>query len=389
MTDWIVAPDGKGRGLAGVLPSLLAAMGTTGFDDTLGFPACRNGAVLLVDGLGWNLLHEHASDAPFLAGLATGAPITAGFPTTTVTSITSLGTGRAPGEHGVVGYTFAEPSGGLLHPLSWSTHGTVADGQGRRRSLLEAWPPEHAQPGRTMMQQAVDAGVDVRLAVPSDFEDTGLTRAALRGGGFRGIRAAGDLGAELIKAMGRSEPTLCYGYHGPLDMMGHVYGPGSLSWRLQLAQVDRLVASLAERLPKGAVLAVVADHGMVGVDPDDLLDVDTTPALRDGTRLIGGEVRARQVYAEPGATEDVRAAWRETIGRAGLVLTGEQAVEEGWFGPVVTDAVRPRIGDVIAVMRAGEGVVRSEVEPGESRLLGHHGSLTAAEQFVPLLMVGG
>ncbi|WP_433869944.1 alkaline phosphatase family protein [Saccharopolyspora sp. CA-218241] len=386
--DWIVAPDRDGRGLPDVVPSLLGALGVDGCTDTIGFPECRSAAVLLVDGMGWELLREHAADAPYLASLLGAPPLTAGFPTTTATSITSLGTGRCAGEHGVVGYTFAEPGGGLLHPLSWSTHGTAEDAAGHRRSLLRRWPPERAQPEPTAMDRAAAAGIDVRIAVPADFHDTGLTRAALRGARFRGTHALGDLAAELLTALHADGPALCYGYHGHLDMLGHQHGPGSLPWRLQLAQVDRLVAAVAERLPASAVLAVVADHGMVGIDREQVLDADREPALREGVRLLGGEVRARHVYAEPGAREDVLAAWRETIGDRGAVLTGEQAIDEGWFGPVVTDDVRPRIGDVLAVMRES-GVIRSVVEPGESSLRGQHGSLTAAEQLVPVLIAGG
>ncbi|MBQ6644734.1 MAG: alkaline phosphatase family protein, partial [Saccharopolyspora sp.] len=90
--DWMVTP-GKDGALSEVLPSVLAALGTAGFTDSLGIPRCRAAAVLLVDGLGWELLREHAADAPFLASLAVREPIKAGFPTTTATSITSLGTG--------------------------------------------------------------------------------------------------------------------------------------------------------------------------------------------------------------------------------------------------------------------------------------------------------
>jgi hypothetical protein len=381
--DWIAAPDDSGRALADVFPSLLGAMGVAEFTNTVGLPSCRTGAVLLIDGLGWTLLHEYAEDAPFLAGLTNATSLRAGFPTTTATSIASLGTGRPAGEHGIVGFTFAEPSGGLLNPLSWATHGTSDP----RRSLLDQWPPEQVQPHATVLERAAAAGVDVRTVVPREFRDTGLTRAALRGGEFRGIRALGDLGTELLAALAGPAPALCYGYHGHLDMLGHVYGPGSRPWRLQLALIDRLVATLAEQLPSSAVLAVVADHGMVE-SGTDLIDVDTDPALREGVRLVGGEVRARHVYAEPGAEKDVCAAWRETIGERGLVLTGERAIDEGWFGPVVTDSVRPRIGDVLAVMR-DSGVIRSVAEPNESALLGHHGSLTVAEQLVPLLVVGG
>ncbi|WP_190821526.1 alkaline phosphatase family protein [Saccharopolyspora pogona] len=386
--DWIVAPDGDGRALPDVLPSLLGAMGVTGFADTIGFPACRTAGVLLIDGLGRDLLQEHAGDAPFMASLLTTPPLKAGFPTTTVTSITSLGTGRCAGEHGLVGYSFAEPSGGLLHPLSWGTHGTVGDSTGGRRSLLDQWPPEQVQPTPTVLERAVAAGVEVRTAVPAEFKNTGLTRAAFRGGDFRGLRALGDLAAELLAALSAGGPTLCYGYHGHLDLLGHVHGPGSLPWRLQLTVLDRLVATLAERLPPGAVLAVIADHGMVQVDPVEAIDADTDPALQAGVRLLGGEVRARHVYVEPGALADVHAAWWETIGDRGVVLTGEQAIDEGWFGPVVADSVRPRIGDVLAIMR-DSGVIRSVVEPGESALRGHHGSLTSAEQLVPVLVLDG
>ncbi|MDA3643209.1 alkaline phosphatase family protein [Saccharopolyspora indica] len=379
--DWIVAPDGNGRALPDVLPSLLGSLGVAGFTDTIGFPECRNAAVLLVDGLGHDLLRDHAADAPFLASLLTRPPLTAGFPTTTVTSITSLGTGRCAGEHGLVGYTFAEPSGGLLHPLSWSSRGD-------HRSLLDRWPPEQVQPMTTVLERAAAAGVDVRTAVPAEFEGSGLTRAAMRGAEFRGQRAFGDLAAELLDALNADGPALCYGYHGHLDLLGHVHGPGSLPWRLQLTQLDGLVAMLADRLPPGAVLAVIADHGMVEADPATAFDADTDPVLRDGVRLLGGEARARHVYAEPGALADVLAAWREQIGDQGLVLTGEQAIDEGWFGPVVADPVRPRIGDVLAVMRESE-VIRSVAEPGEAALRGQHGSLTAAEQLIPLLVLGG
>ena len=41
-----------------------------------------------------------AAAAPFLSGLDTRA-MTSGFPATTATSLSSLGTGLAPGEHGV------------------------------------------------------------------------------------------------------------------------------------------------------------------------------------------------------------------------------------------------------------------------------------------------
>jgi predicted AlkP superfamily pyrophosphatase or phosphodiesterase len=90
--------------LSDLLPSALGALGVTGEDNVLELPPAECIVVLLVDGLGWDLLREHAHLAPFLASLA-GRPLTAGFPTTTAVSVTSLGTGLTAGRHGVMGYT--------------------------------------------------------------------------------------------------------------------------------------------------------------------------------------------------------------------------------------------------------------------------------------------
>jgi hypothetical protein len=55
----------------------------------------------------------------------------------------------------------------------------------------------------------------------------------------------------------------------------------------------------------------------------------------------------------------------------------------------VSDDVRPRIGDVVAAARGSASMVRRTAEPLESSLIGHHGSLTTAEQRVPLLLAYG
>jgi hypothetical protein len=221
------------------------------------------------------------------------------------------------------------------------------------------------------------------------FDGSGLTRAALRGGEYRGVHALGDLAAELISALRAPAPVFCYGYHANLDLLGHVYGPGSLPWRLELTVVDRVAALVAEALPPDGLLVVTADHGMVTVTEDDRIDADTDDALRAGVRLLGGDPRSRHVYAEPGAADDVLAAWTEQLGERAWVRTGEQAIADGWFGPVVSPTVRARIGDVVVAMRGSAAVTRTHAEPMLSALLGQHGSLTAAEQHIPLLQLRG
>jgi hypothetical protein len=378
--DGYVAPDYGAGSLADVVPSVLAALGVPDYADTVGVGEAGSACVLLIDGLGWELLREHAAAAPFLAGLLPqGRPVTACFPATTATSVAALGTGLTPGEHGVVGYSFAIPHGGLLNALTWRSH---ADGE--PADLRGVFEPESAQPVDTALQRAVTAGVRVTAVAPAFQKGSGLTRAVLRGAEFRGTHALGDLASETIKALGE-HPAFCYAYHGDLDLLGHLHGPGSPPWLMQLRLVDRLAESIASALPSGSALFVVADHGMVRVS--DEVDADVEPGLLDGVRLLGGEVRVRQVYTLDGARDDVLANWRSVLGDSAWVLPKEAAIEGGLFGPWVSERARERIGDVLAVMRGTAGVVRSSAEPVESSLTGHHGSLTTAEQLVPLLAV--
>ncbi len=373
--------------LADVVPALLADLGVAGFGSApLGrlLPGgTRTVCLLLVDGLGWRLLGEYAADAPFLAGLAAGArPVTAGFPSTTATSITSLGTGVPAGAHGIVGYSFTV-DGRLLQPLSW----TVRE-DGHRVDARDRFPPEQVQPLPTALQRAAAAGARVQLAVPAVFRGSGLTRAALRGAGIAAVHALGDLAAAALAGLTGGGPALSYAYHGDLDLLGHVYGPGSLPWRLQLSHVDRLAAAIAAGLPAGAALVVTADHGMVHVPPEHRLDLDSTPALLDGLRLIGGEPRARYLYTEPGATAAVRETWTGLLGDRAWIADRDEAIAAGWYGPAVADHVRDRIGDLIVAARGDIAITRSTTEPTLTTLLGHHGSLTPDELLVPLLVAG-
>ena len=382
VVDTVVVPRYGTGALADVVPSLLAGLGVPGTVDVLGLPGASRVCVLLVDGLGWQLLGEHGDVAPFLASLAAGRePITAGFPSTTATSIAALGTGLPTGEHGLVGYTFATADDELINVLGWSRHGV-----GRPADLREQLVPEQVQPRPTMFERAVQAGVTTRLVAARSQRDSGLTRAVLRGGEFRGVHALGDLAATAVDALRADDRVLCYAYHADLDLLGHVYGPGTEPWRFQLGHIDRLASTIADRLPSDGMLVVTADHGMVTVTEADRVDFDTDPYLREGVRMLGGEARARHVYTEPGALGDVRDTWQEVLGERTWIVTRDEAVESGWFGPRVSDHARGRIGDLVVAARGNTAVVRSATEPVLSRFAGQHGSLTAAEQLIPLLV---
>src|SRR5215472_2844164 len=365
-----IVPSYGESSLADLSASILASLTGDVAGNVLGLPEAGRACLLIVDGLGWELLRAHQAAAPFLAELAFNSrPLTAGFPATTVTSLGTLGTGLPPGAHGMLGYQVAVPGEGrLLNGLHWPKDVDPL-----------AW-----QPKPTLYERAAAAGVYPAHVAHGAYASSGLTRAALRGADYRRANSLGALADATAAALNESERTLVTAYHGDVDALGHEFGASSPAWTFQLAHVDKLAEQIAGSLPFGTVLYVTADHGMVNVGPDDRIDVDVTPALREGVDLLGGEPRARHVYAAPGAAADVAAAWAEVIGDRAWVLPRSQAIDAGWFGPV-PGALAARIGDVVAAPVGPFAIVATKAEPLESSLIGMHGSLTSADQLVPLL----
>jgi hypothetical protein len=363
---------GYGAGaLADLSASVAASLGITPYQNVLGFTPAQCACILLVDGLGWEQLRDHPAAAPFLSELARNSrPLTAGFPSTTVTSLASLCTGLPPGQHGILGYQVLVPgTDWLLNGLRWDTR----------------VDPLQWQPHPTIYERAAEAGVLACHVAPGRFRGTGLTNALMRGADYRPADSMGAVAAQASAALNENRRVLVIAYHGDLDGTGHVFGVGSEAWSNQLAHVDKLAEQIASSLPSGGSLYVTADHGMVDVGPEDRLDYDELPELRAGVALLGGEARARHVYARPGAAADVLAAWRELLGERAWVLPRDEAVKEGWFGPVDPEMTE-RIGDVIAAMSGTTAVVASKTEPRETALFGMHGSLTPSEQLIPGLV---
>lgn len=381
MTPALPAPPRYGGGsLADVLPAALTALGLPGERPGPALPGSRTVVVLLVDGLGTRALREHAELAPYLTGLL-DAPasheITSVFPTTTPIALTSLGTGLTPGEHGITG---------LLVRL---TDGTVAN----MLAIPAATDLRALQAQPTAFERAVEAGVAVTRVGPAVFDGQGLTEAGLRGGAYLAAESPSSRATAVHVAVRRTPPGvrgLVYCYYGDLDGTGHRHGADSDAWRAELRRVDQWVAQVAAGLPGGSTLLVTSDHGMVDVPMSRRWDVATTPDLAAGVVATSGDMRGVQVHVRRGALDDARAAWRATLGEAFVVLDQDDAVAAGWYGPVVRDEVRGRLGDLLALAVQDTVVVDSRQLPAYVLgLIGMHGGLTPEELEVPLLVLPG
>jgi hypothetical protein len=365
-----------------VLPAAAALLGVPEAADALGLAErlgeVRRVVVVLVDGMGWHLLPELAANAPLLASVLAGGTgrldeLACTFPSNTPTSLVSLGTGVAPGQHGVLGFTVKIPeSDRVLSHIFWRDDPPAAQ-----------W-----QPVSTWFERLQRAGVSARAVLPAPFIGSGLTEAAYRGAEFHATNHDDDY-AGLVTEQLCAAPGLVYAYTAAIDTAAHLFGVGSPEWHAAGAYVDALLTRLLETLPPDAALLITADLGGLNVPPDERIDLDTDPQLSAGVRVVAGEPRVRYLHTEPGAASDVIAAWTALLDGRAEVRSRDDAVAAGLFG-----SVRPghlaRIGDVVVTCTADIAVLASRREPPEvAQLVGMHGGATPAEMAIPLISVRG
>jgi hypothetical protein len=367
------------RGLADLTRSVFASLGL-GIDNPLDIAPTRGSdVVMLIDGFGTFIFDEYATAIPVISQESESylASLRSYFPTTTVTNLTSLGTGQLPAVHGMVGYTMRIPFASegtpqLLNGLKWDP-----------RIDPLTWQREV-----TLFEQAMRVGIDVFHIASKRYEGSGFTEAALRGARYLPAQSDDEIIAALAESTRRG-PSFSYLYLNDVDEAGHSHGVGSSKWLGALQRVDELVKKIISTLPRGSRLWITADHGMVNAGEKVVLGLDN-PLLEDVV-LLGGEPRARHLYLTGSGSaqisgdqlevriNDVRERWRDFFGERIALLQPTEA-----YGDSIEPGIKARIGDIIAIPTDDTVLIEQERQEMQSRMVGHHGAMTRIESAIPL-----
>ncbi|RKT36959.1 type I phosphodiesterase/nucleotide pyrophosphatase [Microbacterium sp. AG1240] len=360
------------RSLTGVATESIAAL--TG--QSAWFAPARSVVICVVDGLGSLNLSARKGHARFLSSLTTKRDVARTvFPSTTAAALTSLLTGTPPGQHGIVGYRLRIPGTDVLpnQLKGWETDGL---------------DPETWQREEPLMQRESRRGRPCFVVSRPEYVGTGFTEATLRGAEFVSAVDLAERVAIAADLAARHSGALVYLYAPDLDSVGHKLGWESEAWSATLETVDAAARRLAEALPADAGALVTADHGMVDVPRHRQLLFTADSPLVAGVAGIGGEPRMLHLYTAPGSASEVHAEWLASESSRSWVMTRDEAIDAGLFGPVA-EAVRDRIGDVVVAARSAVAYYDDRLaDKGAQKMVGQHGSLTAEERVVPLLRLG-
>ncbi len=322
---------------------------------------CRNVILMLLDGLGEENLNAACPQGGFLRS-RTVHRLSAVFPSTTTASTTSFATGLAPGEHGWLGWT-------LYFPQLDANVDTFSN--------------------RLQFGGGPAAGFHAASRFLPCLEVSGILNAR---GGVRAVSVSpfGDVTARTFDGLLAETKRLCvepgrhyvYAYWGEPDAVMHRKGclhPESLE---TIRRLEEKLESFARSLDADSLLLVTADHGLIDSPP---LFFEDHPALeRMLKRPPSVEPRAAALHVRQGELNGFPSAFREAFGDAFLLLTGEEAIGSGLFGPPPHHPLLPRlVGDYFAAAIDRWSLFQKHEH---SRLIGMHAGLTPAEMGVPLIL---
>jgi hypothetical protein len=321
--------------------------------------------LFLIDGLGALSLEHYKHAAPNIASMESLGKIASEFPSTTATSLTSIGTGLHPAEHGMLGYTVRIPysDNRLLNALKWDSRVDPVIWQSRE----------------TLFEQGAKVGIHSFNISAERYAGTGFTEAALRGATFLGANTFERMIEQLHYAM-KQRPTFIYLYINDVDSAGHQFGVGSPEWLDALTLTDDFVSLVKENLPAGVRFTITSDHGMLNAGEKIMID----GALARDVVLIGGEPRARHIYVEAGREKYAQSTWLETLGKRAEVLLKDEAVARNLFGPHPTAHTLERMGDLIVIAHDEVVLIEPARKHLEGAMIGHHGGATEVERAIPL-----
>lgn len=374
--------------------------------------------MVLVDGLGWQMLRERAGHTPNLRRLLADSDyLHTCAPSTTAAALTTLATGVYPGAHAMVGYAVRDP---LLRGHLGAGH---VPGPGDVFDLITFKNSSHDpltwQSVPTLIERAnakANAGCGPQLGAVSigrsKFAGSGLSLAAWRGFKHIGVDALDQRPYQAYRAI-KEGAKLVYLYVGELDHAGHNHGWHSDKWLEALEALDAMVGQLFRRLPAGTRIVLTADHGMVDTDRHHRIDLAKEKELAKDVVAVAGESRFLQLYV-PDDVASAPAAGSPGLGVAGARGAGgvvenngrkelAQRVAKRWaeflgdraiwvgtdpsplMGPLSPGA-RAAVGDVLVALNDNWTVVDSRVQSFHAtQLIGVHGSLTPVELEVPLI----
>ncbi|MBR3386528.1 alkaline phosphatase family protein [Candidatus Saccharibacteria bacterium] len=328
-------------------------------DDILKQKQPENVVIILLDGMGTNIMNRTLSADSFLRS-NTLKNITTVFPATTTAATTSIRTGLNPAEHGWIGWT------AYLKPIDKVITLFLDSEKGRDEELCEDF-----------------------LKFKKDFTPLTIAEEINRRGEFSSVEIMpfGDDAYEGLDDMiNRIEhetkkpgKKYIYAYDVEPDSTMHKKGPDSPEAKALIEERNAKIEKLSAKL-ENTLLIVTADHGHVKVENVFLHDYPKVANLLDRQTSI--DQRAISFKIKPGKKQEFKKEFNRNFGESYSLYDANDVFSSKLFGDGIEhELFRAMLGDYLAIATSNKCLVA----PGDEVLISQHAGYTDDEIYVPII----
>jgi predicted AlkP superfamily pyrophosphatase or phosphodiesterase len=354
--------------------------------------------LLLVDSLGLALFNrllmriveqgKYSLWYPLLDSSVVGA-ISSVTPSTTATILTSLWTGKEPGEHGVIGYELWLKEYGIIANMIAHSLASSPDEVG---SLTQfGFNPNNFLSveciGPKLKNQGIATGVFQHVSIA----DSGLSNMLMQDTTIFPWRTFEELWQTVSAAFKRA-PGKSYShvYWGDLDTLSHRYGPGhEFVWKAWLDfsnQLGQFLVKIKTTSNVRTLFLLTADHGQIPqiINPD--YEIKKHPQLMENLKMLpSGESRLPYLFVREGREKEIKDYIEHAWPGKFRVITSREFIGSGALGnSLPCQSSVDRLGDLV-VIPTGNDYLRWASK--ENHMLGRHGAFLPEEMLVPFLAI--
>lgn len=358
--------------------------------------------LFFVDGFGWQLFQKYADRYPFLKRFiekGVVSKITSQFPSTTAAHVTCLNTGLPVGHNALYEWFAYEPLiDKMIAPLLYSYAGDKKPGTLESSNLK----PAQLYPNETIYQDLKRKGVQSFVMQNAAIAHSTYSQMMFKGAENVPYQNLAGGVAEILRLAAQNRgPQYFYLYFGDVDSMAHRHGLDSP----QVAQAietcwrtleDHFWSKIGSLKKKVACISI-ADHGIIPVDPKTTIYlnlqlpkiVDKFKKMKDGKPIApAGSCRDFFLHIEESHLDSVQQELRVFLNGKAEVYQTSELIKLGFFGQEpLAKAFLERVGNLVILPYANEGVWWYEKGRFEQNFYAAHGGLTREEMETAFLFI--
>lgn len=317
--------------------------------------------LMVLDGMGRHIIDKNCSNGSILKTHQV-MNLHSVFPPTTVAATTTFTTGLAPIESGWLGWNLYLNNTDLAITLFKN---------------------------EVYATSAPFTNFKVEDVIPRDYWYNHLKRAKhytiYPSWGENGVNSLSEAFDKVKEICTKEESNFTYMYWDEPDALMHEYGTTSQIVKVKLLEIEELVNKLSEELPNETIVLITADHGLIDVEPLELVNYpDFMECL---SKPFAGEGRFAQFYVKENKQEEFKELFNKYFSESFMLMSKKEFLDSKMAGiNEPNKVVEYALGDFVAI-GTGSYYFTQQIKEDDLIFKAHHAGITPDEMETCVILL--